>query len=349
MPALRSPAPRPQTAPSTIAAANGSSRSVPAQCSRQPSTWTVSVWPTNEQPLAAAAPLRSPQTFGPAGQELARVPTLSSRAAHPLERERRRSRLIAGDALAADRASQQSPAPASRSSAPGGRTKSGASAFMTRPGSRSSPIAGGSETRPSGASTPNNVLCMLADGRSRRADDRRRGCRARWPRRRRGTESTAARSALHPRRRSPAAARSMPPRITISGSAIAAIASDAEGEEPRRLVEHRDAPPASPSRAGRRCSRTVDPLARAARRSGRTMPAEPTAARARRAAVALGIERVAADRQEADLAGRAMRRRATSWPSMISRHADAGAERDIGEVVEPLGPAEPALADARRH
>lgn len=38
MPAFKSPLPRPQTALSMTGAPNGSSRSVPAQCSRQPST-----------------------------------------------------------------------------------------------------------------------------------------------------------------------------------------------------------------------------------------------------------------------------------------------------------------------
>ena len=66
-PALRSLAPRPQTAPSTIAPPNGFSRSVPAQCSFQPRTCTVSVCPSMSNMSAPARPLRRPQTFGRPG------------------------------------------------------------------------------------------------------------------------------------------------------------------------------------------------------------------------------------------------------------------------------------------
>src|SRR5437870_2566438 len=62
IPAFRSAAPRPQIAPSTIAAAKGSSRSVPCQRSRQPSVRTVSRWPESSR----LAPPPQPRHDAPA-------------------------------------------------------------------------------------------------------------------------------------------------------------------------------------------------------------------------------------------------------------------------------------------
>ena len=143
-----------------IGAANGSSRSVPAQCSRQPSTWTVSVWPMNSSRLPPPAPLRFAPDIGPAGQEIRATRDRSRPSACiSLFEEGDEIRLVAGDAFAADGAAQQRDRRrrdrARRASA---SVKSFASSSALPPAARPA-LAGGSEMRPSGASTPNSVLC----------------------------------------------------------------------------------------------------------------------------------------------------------------------------------------------
>src|SRR6266511_1109107 len=85
MPPFRSADPRPQTAPSTIAAPNGSSRSVPAQRSAQPSVRTVSRWPESSSDRPPPLPRFTLQTIGRPGSTSSRctssAPTASSSSA----------------------------------------------------------------------------------------------------------------------------------------------------------------------------------------------------------------------------------------------------------------------------
>ena len=153
MPALRSPAPRPQTAPSTTAAAKGSSRSVPCQCCA-PAVHVHGVGvPDEEQPRPAAGAAPLAPDVRPAGQEVGGPHVLDPAPPHLAGEEGGEARLVAGDALAADGAPEQRQrvVAVERRRQPVVERAAHASAPASR--------GGGSDRRASGASAPKSALC----------------------------------------------------------------------------------------------------------------------------------------------------------------------------------------------
>ena len=194
MPALRSPAPRPQTAPSTIGAAERI-LALGARPVLPPAVDMNGVGMADEeQPPAAAGALRSPQTFGRPGRNSALTTLSTARARAYLAKIGDDIAFMAGDAFLPDRALEQRQRTrrdrAHCAVEPRGRWRA-----WSATASRGDQAAGGSEMRLSGASSAEQGVVQLVEPDGGRADDARRGRRARWPRHRPGRENIAADSA----------------------------------------------------------------------------------------------------------------------------------------------------------
>ena len=283
------------------------------------------------RPAASAAPL-APDVRA-AGQEVGGPHVLDPAPPHLGGEEAGEARLVAGDALVADGAAQQ----CQRVVAVERRRQP----VVERPVHAVAPASrgGGSDSRASGASAPKSALCrcpspIAAAPISAACGPSRLGVTAT------GAGMQAGRSA---RTRSISSGRTPiePPRTTSRGLAIAAMAAIPRARS-RAVSSSTRSAAASPSAARAKTSGTADIL------RGERRIAGADAGRGDQPLEGAGPERlrlegVGAERQEAELARRVVRA-----PNQLAADdqpaADAGAERDEGEVVEPLARPLPGLA-----